>query len=146
VWGRSLGAAAGVFAAAELGDRVAGFVLECPYQDLRTAVRNRLRVRLPAPLASVAYGGLSLTAPLVLGDVDRISPLNAAGSVSKNVPVLILAGGNDQLATPAEANAIAERIGQRAAIEVFEGAGHLELYRSDPGRYREVGLRFLNRK
>jgi pimeloyl-ACP methyl ester carboxylesterase len=87
-----------------------------------------------------------LTAPLVLGDVDRISPLDAAGAVSKNVPVLILAGGNDQLATPAEASAIAERIGQRAAVEVFEAAGHLELYRSNPGRYREVGLRFLNRK
>src|SRR5581483_2058454 len=41
VWGFSLGAAAATFAAAELGERVQGYLLECPYRDLFTAVRNR---------------------------------------------------------------------------------------------------------
>lgn len=41
IWGQSMGAAAAVFAARELGERVRGYILECPYQDLRTAVRNR---------------------------------------------------------------------------------------------------------
>ncbi len=41
IHGTSLGAAAATFAAEELGHRVHGYVLECPYRDLRTAVWNR---------------------------------------------------------------------------------------------------------
>jgi pimeloyl-ACP methyl ester carboxylesterase len=143
IWGRSLGSAAAMFASGELGKRVSGYVLECPYRDLRTAVRNRTRARLPPPLSWAAYTGMSLTAPLVLGEVDRISPCEASAGVPKDVPVLLLAGGNDQLATTAEAEALAEQIGARAHVVVFEGAGHLELSRTDPVRYRDIGLKFL---
>jgi pimeloyl-ACP methyl ester carboxylesterase len=143
VWGRSLGAAAALFAAGELGERVGGYVLECVYRDLRTAVRNRTRLRLFPPLDAIAYAGLSLTAPLVLDDVDRISPLDAATGVPKDVPVLLLAGATDRHAPPAESVAIAERIGPRAEVVVFDGAGHLGLQQADPTRYRELGLRFL---
>jgi pimeloyl-ACP methyl ester carboxylesterase len=143
IWGRSLGAAAGLFAAGELENRVGGYILECPYRDLRTAVRNRTRTHLDPPLDGIAYAGLSLTAPLVLDDVDRISPYDAAAGISRSVPVLILAGGNDSRATPAEAIAIGERIGARAEVIVFDGAEHLGLHRTDPERYRKVALRFL---
>jgi len=143
VWGRSLGAAAALFAAGELGDRAGGYVLECAYRDLRTAVRNRTRNRLVPPFDWLAYAGLSLTAPLVLDDVDRVSPLDAAGAVPKSLPVLLLAGGADRHATPAETVAIGERIGPRAEVVVFDGAGHLGLHHADPARYREVASRFL---
>jgi pimeloyl-ACP methyl ester carboxylesterase len=141
VWGRSLGAAAALFAAGELGGRAGGYVLECVYRDLRTAVRNRTRLHLFPPLDRVAYTGLALTAPLVLDDVDRISPLDAAAGIPKDVPVLLLAGAADRHATPAESAAIAERIGPRAEVVVFDGAGHLGF--RDSARYRELGLRFL---
>jgi uncharacterized protein len=143
VWGRSLGGAAALFAAGELGDRVGGYALECVYRDLRTAVRNRTRNNLFPPVDWVAYAGLSLTAPFVLDDVDRISPLDAAGAVPKTLPVLLLAGGRDRHATIAESVAIGVRIGPRAEVIVFDGAGHVGLYRTDSARYREVGLRFL---
>jgi pimeloyl-ACP methyl ester carboxylesterase len=143
VWGRSLGSAAALFASRELGERVSGYVFECPYQDLRTAVRNRTRARLVPPFDWVAYTGLSLTAPLVLGDANHISPIDAATNIPKSTPVLILSGGNDTRATPAEAAAIGKRIGPRAEVVVFEGAGHLDLHRADPARYREIGLQFL---
>ena len=52
IWGRSLGSAAAMFAAGELGHRIGGYVLECPYRDLRTAVYNRTHMRLPPPLPS----------------------------------------------------------------------------------------------
>jgi uncharacterized protein len=143
IWGRSMGSAAAMFTASELGNRVGGYALECPYRDLRTAVHNRTRARLPPLLSWGAYVGLSLTAPLVLGDVDRISPVDASAGVPKDIPVLLLAGGNDRLAMPSEALALAEQIGSRAQVVVFEGAGHLELHRTDPIRYREIGLRFL---
>jgi uncharacterized protein len=143
IWGRSLGSAAALFAASELGNRVGGYILECPFRDLRTAVHNRTRLRLPLPLSWIAYAGLSFTAPMVLGDIDRISPLDASAGVPKDTPVLILSGGIDRMATQEEAFALAERIGSRAQCIVFEGAGHLDLCRNYPDRYREIGLRFL---
>lgn len=144
IWGRSLGSAAALFAAGELGDRICAYVLECPYRDLRTAVRNRTRTRLVPPFDWATYAGLSVMAPLVLKDVNRISPLDAAANVPQATPVLILAGGIDRRATPEESIAIGKRIGTNAKVVVFERADHLELHRSDPARYRETGLRFLS--
>jgi pimeloyl-ACP methyl ester carboxylesterase len=143
VWGQSMGAAAALFAARDLGPRAGGYVLECPYQDLRTAVRNRLRLRLPPVADRVAYAGLALTAPLVLPGADAISPLDAAAGVPPGTPVLVLAGGADRRATPGEARAIADRIGPNAELVVIEGGDHLTLHRADPGRYRAVVLGFL---
>jgi pimeloyl-ACP methyl ester carboxylesterase len=91
----------------------------------------------------MAYAGLSLTAPLVLGDIRRISPWEASASIPKDIPVLLLAGGSDRLAKPDEAIGISEQIGPLAQVIIFDGAGHLELNRTDPIRYRETGLRFL---
>src|SRR5262249_15482749 len=65
------------FASAELGPRVQGYVLECPYQDLRTAVRNRTRAYLPPLLDWAAYRSLLAVSPLVLRHLDPISPLRA---------------------------------------------------------------------
>lgn len=145
LWGQSLGAAAGLFAVEELGSRVRGYVLECPYRDLRTAVRNRLDNHLPPVLDRVADAGLSLMAPLVLPDIDRISPLEASANVPPGTPVLILAGGNDTRARPDEARAIAERIGPRADFVLIEKGGHLELLKADPERCRRAVLDLLER-
>src|SRR5207244_392971 len=87
VWGRSLGSAAALFASEELGGRVKGYVLECPYQNLRTAVRNRTRVYLPWLIDSIAYLGLMTMSPLVLSDIDRIAPLEAADGIPEGTPV-----------------------------------------------------------
>lgn len=145
VWGQSLGSAAAVFAAAELGDRVAGYILECPYQDLRTATRNRTRMYLPIGLEFVAYTGFSLVAPMVLSNVDDISPLTAAARVPASARVLVLAGGADRRAKPAEAAAIANAIGERAELIVIEGGDHLGLAAVDPERYRKMVTGFLER-
>jgi alpha-beta hydrolase superfamily lysophospholipase len=143
VWGQSLGSAAALFAAAELGDRVAGYVLECPYQDLRTAVRNRTRLYLPPVLEYVAYAGFSAVAPAVLPHAADISPLGAATGVPVSAQVLVLAGGADRRATPAEAAAIAGAVGRRAELVVIGGGDHLALAPADPERYRSVIAAFL---
>jgi alpha-beta hydrolase superfamily lysophospholipase len=143
VWGRSLGAAAALFAAGELGPRVRGYILECPYRDLRTAVQNRLRARLPWGVCHVAFAGLRLTAPLVLPDFDRISPCEAASGVPRETPVLVLAGSADYRAPPADARAVVERLGPRTELVVIEGGDHLKLAEPDPVRYRATILGFL---
>jgi pimeloyl-ACP methyl ester carboxylesterase len=143
IWGRSLGSAAALFAAADLGPRVRGYVLECPYRDLRTAVRNRTRLHLPLLLDRVANAGFSVAGPAVLPDADRISPLDAAAGVPPGTPVLVLAGGADRHATADEAREIAERIGPAAELVVIDGAGHLALDRADPEQYRTAVRAFL---
>ena len=143
VWGQSLGSAAAVFAAADLGDRVSGYILECPYQDLRTATRNRTRHYLPWGVEWVAYQGLSVAASVVLPHPDEISPLTAAARMPRAARVLVLAGGADRRATPAEAAAIVEALGDRAKLIVIDGGDHLGLAAADPVGYRAAILDFL---
>ena len=136
VWGQSLGAAAALFASAEIGERASGYILECPYRDLKTAVRNRVRMFLPPILDCIAYAGLVAVSPLYLRNVDDISPLNAAADMPKSIRVLILAGDADRHARPQEAEAIRERIGDRAECVVIENGEHVQLARPNPVAYR----------
>ncbi|MFO0843325.1 MAG: alpha/beta fold hydrolase [Gemmataceae bacterium] len=145
VWGQSLGSAAALFAAEPLGRGVRGYILECPFADLRTAVWNRLRQRLPAPLDVAAYAGLIAVSPLVLPDLDRIAPREAAAGVPEGTPVLILAGGRDERARPDEARAIAGRVRPEAEVVVFDDGDHVQLSRENPRRYREVVTAYLRR-
>ena len=145
VLGVSMGAAAAVFAASELGPRVSGYVLESPYQDLKTAVWHRTEAYLPPVLDRLAYLGLRVTAPLVLPHFEAISPLEAISHVPDDIPVLILTGGDDPLARPEEAVALYQRVTSHARVEVFPGAGHHDLFGSATRRYGEVVLDFCAR-
>jgi pimeloyl-ACP methyl ester carboxylesterase len=93
--GTSMGAAAAIFAAAELGERVRGYVLESPYRDLHQAVRNRTTHYLPPLLDRVAYAGVALVGPLVLPEADRIAPIEHVAGIPITVPVLFLGGAQD---------------------------------------------------
>jgi pimeloyl-ACP methyl ester carboxylesterase len=146
IWGQSMGAAAAVFAARSLGERVQGYILECLYKDLRTAVRNRLAIYLPLGLSSVAYAGMAVVTPLVLADVDSISPLEAAPAIPASVPVLVMAGSADRRATLAEAQAIHERIASHAHLVIIPGADHARLFQTDPATYREAVLGLIRTK
>lgn len=143
VLGVSLGAAAATFASKELGSRVAGYLLEAPYRDLRSAVRNRTSAALPPGLEWVAYQGLILVSPLVLPDLDAISPLEAIAGVPEHVPVLLIAGRLDEKATPEQVEALFDRVRSHAQYVVFENAGHVRYPQADPLLYRSTILGFL---
>jgi alpha-beta hydrolase superfamily lysophospholipase len=143
VHGTSLGAAAAAFAAGELGGRAHGYVLECPYQDLKTAVRNRTENELPPILDWVAYQGLLSVDPLVLPDLEKISALSAVAGVPEDIPVLILAGGRDRRARLEEARAIHNRIRSHARLSIYEAADDLRLWDHEPARYQREVLEFI---
>jgi uncharacterized protein len=143
VLGSSLGAAAATFASAELGRRVGGYILEAPYLDLRSAVRNRTRESLPIGLEWVAYQGLVLVSPLVVPDLDRTSPLLAIGGVPDEVPVLLLAGRLDSKATPEQVGRLLDRVRSHGRLVIFESAGHLGYLQSDLELYRRSLLDFV---
>jgi uncharacterized protein len=140
--GNSMGAAAAVFAARELGGRVRGYILESPYRDLRTAVWNRVDEVLPPVLDLVAYAGLNLVSPLFLPHIDEISPLKAIAGIPEDVPVLILSGGGDHKARPEEARVLHEQVASHGRLVVFPGAGHGDLLANRPELYRSTVLEF----
>jgi uncharacterized protein len=144
VHGTSMGAAAATFAAAELGGRVRGYILESPYRDLRTAVWNRAENALPPVLDAIAYRGLMAVAPLVLPHFDRIAPAEAIRGIPADVPVLILAGDRDRNARPEEAQALFDRVRSHADLQIFPGADHLRMKEVDPGRYRRAVLGLID--
>jgi pimeloyl-ACP methyl ester carboxylesterase len=140
VRGLSLGAAAAVFAAKDLGTRVSGYILECPYQDLDTAVRNRTELWLPPVLDRIGYVGLRIASLIVLPDLEQVSLLQRMGDIPESVPILILAGSADQYARPFEAKALHSRVPSHSRLVFFEGAGHGPLIDADRELYRkEVG-------
>ena len=98
-----------MFAAASLGIVSQGYILESPYQDLKTAVWNRTDTYLPPMLSHAAYLGLRAVGPLFLPHLDEISTLKTIGGIPNDVPVLILAGDADRLARPFEARASSAR-------------------------------------
>jgi len=138
VHGTSMGAAAAIFASAELGERVVGYVLESPYQSLYQALRNRTAMYLPPLLDRIAYAGAVLAGPLVLPEADRIVPIDHVAGIPPSVPVLFLSGTKDDRAHPSEAQALCDRIAGHARLVLFEGAGHGCLIRADPQRYAEA--------
>jgi uncharacterized protein len=138
IQGMSLGAAAAIFAGQSLGTRVHGYVLEEVYRDLRTAVSNRVEKYLPIPLDRIAYAGLALAGPLVLPDLDDISPVNAIGTIPTSTPVVLMAGRRDRDARPAEAEALYQRVKSHANLVWFERAAHESLYVQDPALYKEA--------
>ncbi len=145
IHGRSLGAAAAVFASGELGRRVRGYILECPYQDLKTAVRNRTENALPWPLDGLAYQGLLMVSPLVLPHWSAIAPIESIEGIPEEVSVLIMAGGSDRSARLHEARALHARVRSHGTLSIFENADHLQLHILEPARYEREILHHLDR-
>jgi pimeloyl-ACP methyl ester carboxylesterase len=139
VLGSSLGAAATIFAAGEVGDDVDGYVLVAPYADLRLAVRRRTERYLPPIADELAYGALLLGGAVLLPELDRIRPAEAARAIRTDSPVLIFAGERDTRAPVSDARAIAARLSQ-ARVIVVPDAEHEEV-----GRYvtADEGLRAI---
>jgi uncharacterized protein len=142
--GLSLGAAAAVFAAKDLGTRVSGYILECPYQDLKTAVRNRTELWLPPVLDQIAYAGMLVAGLVVLPDMERVSPVERIADIPESVPILILAGGADEYARPFEARALQSRVESHSRLVLFEGAGHGPMIDADRELYRKEVSRLVH--
>ena len=145
IMGTSMGAAAAIFASRALGHRVRGYILESPYQDLKTAAWNRTDVYLPPVLSHAAYLGLRTVGPLFLPNLDEISPLKAISGIPSDVPILILAGDADRLARPAEAQALYQRVTTHGRLVLFPGAGHHDLPGSAPDLFKRILMEFCGK-
>ena len=146
ILGRSLGAAAALFAAEEIGEDISGLFLESPYRDLSSATWNRLSHYLPPVADRVAYAGLRLWSPLFLPvDPDRIAPCRAAADVPQSVPVVIVAGSDDERATLDDARSVFEPLASHGKLVVFQGAKHNGCRTCDPELYLRTLLDLVAR-
>jgi uncharacterized protein len=143
ILGTSMGAAAATFASGILGNRVAGYILEAPYLDLKVAVRNRTSNALPIGLEWVAYQGLVTVAPYILPDLEKISPRQAIAGIPDAVPILIITGREDRKSTPEQVEILFDRVRSHARMVVFEKAGHLHYHETDHDLYRSEILDFV---
>ncbi len=144
VQGTSMGAAAAIYAAEELQARVSGYILECPYSDIRSAVGHRTSVYLPWPLDRVAYAGLTLVGPIFMPDLDRMSPVDRAASIPATIPVLVMAGGRDDRALPDEVEAVYDRVASHGRLIVLPEARHGRFVTQGGEIYRAAVLEFLH--
>ena len=136
VGGMSLGAAAAIFAAPELDERVAGYVLVAPYRDLATACWLRCELHLPPVLDRAAYLGLKLWSPLFLGiDHERVRPIDFVASFPEACSAVFLAGERDRVAPSADVRELAERCSGRTRFEIVAGVGHKGLWKGGRERY-----------
>ncbi len=143
LFGISAGATAVSFAARELGNQVAGVVMEEPFLNIMTAVGRRTKLMLPWGLSHAAFAGLYVMAKFVLPHFHAISPVMAVAGIPQNVPIWILAGGKDTKALPEEAQAIYQKARSHADLVIFPEATHESLVEHDPARYRELAREWV---
>jgi len=121
-WGRSMGAATALRAAAA-DPRIAALVLEAPYHDLARALARFLRrLKVPGALAPLVL----LRARWLAGvSLDRPRPIDLAPGVA--CPALILQGADDPIAPPADARRLAFAFPRAAFVLEIPGAGHANI-------------------
>jgi len=145
VVGQSMGAAAAIFAAPELGRRVSGYVLEAPYRDLEKACRDRLARKLVAPFDTLAFAGLRLWAPCFLPtDFHSVRPIDQVARFPAGVPVLFVAGAYDEQAPVEDVRLLTERCSGDAELAVLDARDHFDLWTLDE-RHWELWSGFLAR-
>lgn len=115
-------------------------VVEAVYDETRNAVRNRFRsMGLPAfPGADLlcVWGGVQMGFR-----VRDHAPVRYADAIE--APVLILQGGADPRATPAQARRVFDRLRGRKTFVEFPNAGHESLVENAPESWLEAVQTFL---
>ncbi len=140
LWGRSMGAAIALRAAAS-DKRVSGLILEAPYSSLRASVAAGLRRRrLPAFLAGPLLARATRLADVSL---EARTPLEEAANVQ--CPVLVLAGQTDPIAPIEVAKRLARAFSKPSEFLSVPGAGHQDVFEKCDAPLREAILRFLAR-
>jgi alpha-beta hydrolase superfamily lysophospholipase len=144
VCGRSMSSAAAIFAAGELGHRVAGYWLEQPYNSLETAAWRRLQAQLPPIFDAVAFAGMRMWGLALLPvSLAEIAPVKCICDVPEGCPLVILSGDADLNLPLADVEQLFEQLKDRARLVVFPGAGHVGLPEKNPTLYEEEFDAFL---
>jgi alpha-beta hydrolase superfamily lysophospholipase len=142
VWGISMGAAAGLMAAAESPD-IAAVISDSSFLSLGDTVRHhwRLFFHLPSfPIADEALYLLAWRGGFRPSDFDLV---NAVGRIGDR-PILFVALANDRRMPPSIAQGLySHAISPRKALIVLPGQRHGEAFNLDREQYEDAVKQFL---
>lgn len=143
ILGISLGGAASLIG--EAGPLPAdALILQAVYPDLRSAIRNRIAQRLPAPLPILMEPLLSLQTLIRIGVApSRLSPRDALARFEG--PVLVMGSTGDESTTAAEIRALFAAVRGDRSLWLVEAGDHAAMCDLDDGPYRAVVASFLRR-
>lgn len=140
VWGRSMGAAIALRAAAQ-GASVTGLILEAPYADLRSSLTAWLRrARLPGVLAGLI---LRRAGRLCGCPVGRPRPLDDARVIT--IPALIIYGAEDTIAPPSGVLRLASAFPRKPQLRQVPQARHVDVFEIGGDSLREDIAAWLRR-
>ena len=140
VVGVSMGGAAAILAQSDAIDTL---VLESVYPSIAEAVGNRVRKRIGI-LEPIATWLLLAQLRLRLGiSPDDLRPIDAIRRIA--CPVFVMSGAEDKHTTLAETRRLFDCAPSPKELEIFPGVGHEDLFNSDPEKYRERVLPFLEK-
>lgn len=130
--GISLGGASLLFAARQ--PELDALVIESVYPTIDDAVRDRLAMRLGAPLARWLTPLLVAQAPLRLGySTHQLRPVDAIAAV--RAPLLVISGAQDQHTPWPETEALFNAAPGPKALWSVAGAAHVDLHAFAPQAY-----------
>ncbi len=128
-------------------DLLKGIILDAPNIDMGDSVNFAfsrrpvplLPMNVPPTLAATAKFITSLRIGVNWKTIDYVSK---AGT-SLRLPVLVIHGTEDGTVPVAQSVRFVEMSPDQTRLLVFEGAGHVDSYQSDPDRYLAEVLRFM---
>jgi pimeloyl-ACP methyl ester carboxylesterase len=137
LFGRSMGSVAILRAVAHHDVRPAAVILECPFDRMLNAIRNRFEAMgapsFPGAELLLFWGGRRLN----FNGFDHNSIRDAA---QLQCPALVLAGAQDRRARSDQVQAVFQQIPGEKRFHIFENAGHEPFRSRDPGAWdREIG-------
>lgn len=140
VVGTSLGGAAAILS--EKPIEADAIVLEAVFGSFDEALNHRLTQRVGAWLSPILSRLLKMQVNPRLGfDPDLLNPAEKAGRL--RAPLLLIAGGADNLATPEEMERIHAQAKAPKELWIIPGAAHVDFHRFTPAEYERRVIEFF---
>ena len=141
VIGASMGGAAAILASKDLN--VEALVAEAVFNDISTAVENRLRIYLGSLGPYMAPLLLWQLEPRTGISVEAISPARAVRDLG--APLLVIAGESDERTTLPDSRELFDNAGQPKSLWVVPGARHQDFHELLGTEYENRVLQFFDR-
>jgi alpha-beta hydrolase superfamily lysophospholipase len=139
VIGISMGGAASILGKNPV--KIDALVLESVYPDIRSAIYNRIGMRIGF-LAKMLTPLLLLNIRYILGiNISDLCPKNAISNI--HYPVLILSGTEDAHTTKEETQILFNAAPEPKNIDLFIGAKHVDLLNYDQAKYSKAVIDFF---
>lgn len=141
ILGTSLGGAAALYQSDKI--KADALILESVYPEIRTAIDNRVKMRL-GPLSKIITPILiKQIKPILKIDPSDLNPINHINN--STIPKFVISGKLDRRTTKIETQKLFEKIDSEKELWLMDNAKHEDLYEISPKEYKDKVLSFFNK-